>query len=80
MKLLKVKIIASKLDTYWYADKIEQEFYVYNVPNSEFGYQVVMEGVWEDMPGEHYLKKDSVEIIEAFKADIVQEIKIMIKR
>ena len=84
MKIFKVKIISVKTESFWYADKVGEEFYVYKVraPFSKgLSYEVVMEGTWDSVPVGHYLTETDLEFIgEPFEADIVTEVKVSIKK
>ncbi len=78
MIILRVKIISSGLPTYWYARHIGKEFFVTDQINSDWNdnYKVIPVGVDSDY-GMCYIDKSDVEIIEAFKGEVVTDIRVV---
>lgn len=78
MIIRRVKIISAGMQTYWYALHIGREFFVTNQINSDWNdnYKVIPVGVDSDY-GMCYIEKGDVEIIEAFKGEVVTEIRVV---
>ena len=78
MIILRVKIISSRMPTYWYARHIGKEFFVTDPVDHDLNdnYKVIPVGVDSDY-GRCYIEKSDVEIIEVFNGEIVTEIRVV---
>jgi hypothetical protein len=73
-----VKIVKAKSKKYWYADKIGDEFTVYNTFNGR--YCVVQVGAHEHKPSDMFIDTGDVEILETFRANVIESLTISIER
>lgn len=86
MLIKRVRIISADLGTYWYADKIGQEFYVRDEPTRidmsgrGWRHKVISVGHHFGCPDGRYIQDRDFEVLETFEADIVEETIISIKR
>ena len=81
MKIKQVKVIKSKLQSYWYNDKIGQEFYVTSISmfDGEFKYKVIEVGDHNNNePSPRYFDSDDIKVIKEFDGDIIRKITISI--
>ena len=78
MIIRRVKIISSGMPTYWYARHIGAEFFVTDPVDHDLNdnYKVIPVGVDSDY-GMCYIDKSDVEIIEAFKGEVVTDIRVV---
>ena len=68
MRVERVRITKAYLDSYWYADKIGQEFYIFD------GSHVA--GTWASP---HYINEGDFEVLDVFDADILEQVTIEIR-
>lgn len=87
MKIHRVRIKQANLHTYWYADKIGEEFYCKEVKgrisrlyDDHFHYEVIALGTFDGHPNVTYLDEDDVEILETFDGEVKEEVAISIER
>jgi len=85
MQVKRVKITSALLDSYWYADKIGQEFYIFAVSHvagtwtSRQRYEIIQTGVHAIKPIRHYLDEGDFEVLDVFDADILEQVTIEIR-
>ncbi len=83
MKIKQVKVIKSKLRSYWYSDKIGQRFYVTlnSLFDHEFKYKVIEVGDHNNNePSPRYFDPDDIKVIKEFDGEIVRKMAISIQR
>lgn len=85
MRVERVRITKAYLDSYWYADKIGQEFYIFAVSHvagtwaSRQRYEIIQTGVHAIKPISHYLDKGDFKVLDVFDADILEQVTIEIR-
>ena len=82
MKIKLVKVTQASQRTYWYANKIGYEFYVYQEgPNLDvLKYKVIPVGDYNPKSLPSYLDENDIEILEEFDGNIIEKISISICR
>lgn len=84
MQIKHVKVTKVGSRNYWYADKIGQEFHVFDVggdPDDRFRHKVIQTGTFESHPVPmRYLDDEDFEVIEAFDGDVVEQLTISVRR
>ena len=83
MKIKQVKVIKSKLQSYWYNDKIGQEFYVTSISmfDHDFKYKVIEVGDHNNNePSPRYFDPYDIKVIKEFDGEIVRKVAISIRR
>lgn len=81
MKIKQVKVVKSKLQSYWYNDKIGQKFYVTlnRLFDHDFKYKVIEVGDHNNNePSPRYLDSDDIKVIKEFDGDIIRKMTISI--
>jgi len=85
MQVKRVKITSALLDSYWYADKIGQEFYIFDVSHvagtwtSRQRYEIIQTGTYAMRPTPHYIDEGDFEVLDVFDADILEQVTIEIR-
>ncbi len=85
MQVKRVKITSALLDSYWYADKIGQEFYIFDVSHvagtwaSRHRYEIIQTGTYAMRPIPHYIDEGDFEVLDVFDADILEQVTIEIR-
>ena len=90
MQIKHVKIMKSSGFNYWYADKINQEFYVHETKNmDEWNHQVLHVGSFNSERNKQFIKDSDFKVIsvfdgeykvhEKYEGEILQNITISIK-
>ena len=83
MKIKRVRITKSEYSTYWYADKIGNEFMVQELPTAEFDfsfrYRIIPVGTQQASLAK-YIQPDDCEIIEEFDGFVKEVITTSIIR
>ncbi len=89
MKVKRVKITSALLDSYWYADKIGQEFYIFDFSHVEATvarkwtsrkrYEIIQTGTYAIRPMPHYIDEGDFEVLDVFDADILEQVTIEIR-
>lgn len=85
MQIKRVKVTKASSKCYWYADKIGNEFYVFNVGHDDdkFKHQVIRVGTYDSLdmsPQVSYLDTEDFEVIEVFDGEIVEQVITSIER
>ena len=82
MQIKRVKITGAAQSSYWYADKVGDEFHV-----TEVGFRsdiwrnlVVFTGAFESRPPASYLTDGDFEVLEVFDGDVVEHVTISVVR
>lgn len=85
MKIKRVKVKQAALNSYWYADKIGEEFYVEGLAMTErmipgwCSYRVIPLGTHENgKPEGHYLDVGDVEVLEEIEGEVIEVTTIML--
>lgn len=82
MQIKRVKVTKAARQSYWYADKIGQEFHIFEL---EYGidrwrYMVIHTGTHDSMPTPCYLDDGDFDVLEVFDAEVVEQVAISIQR
>lgn len=78
MRIQRARITKASLPTYWYADRIGDEFYI-----TRFYYRkptIIPVGVHEERPVDHYLEPEDFEVLEEFHGEVMETVSISIHR
>lgn len=81
MKIKRVRITKAALSSYWYADKIGQEFYLLPFPDCD-RYEVIQIGthIANHWPTRVYLTEGDFDVLETFDGEVVKRFTISIER
>lgn len=82
MQVRRVKVTKADQGSYWYADKIGQEFHVFEVGYGldRWRYVVIHTGTHDIRPTYCYLDEGDFEALEVFDADVIEQVTISIQR
>jgi hypothetical protein len=81
MRVERVRITKAYLDSYWYADKIGQEFCVFGFCywQDRQRYEIIQTGTYAMKPTPHYIDEGDFEVLDVFDADILEQVTIEIR-
>ncbi|MGL4557082.1 MAG: hypothetical protein ACRCV5_06245 [Afipia sp.] len=82
MQIKRVKVTKADQQSYWYADKIGQEFHIFEVGYGldRWRYMVIHAGTHDSRPTPCYLDEGDVDVLEVFDAEVVEQVTISIQR
>ena len=81
MKIKRVRVLQASKPSFWYADKIGEDFFAEEQPAfySEWRYRVIPIGIHQEEPVARYLDEDDCEILDAFDGEIVKLVTMLIR-
>ena len=82
MQIKRVRVTKADQKSYWYADKVGQEFHVFEVGYGldRWRYMVIHTGTHDSRPTPCYLDEGDFDVLEVFDAEVVEQVTISIQR